>query len=190
MSEDEAYTDWFVVLKRSLGIPDIVSGANVEAVIEGWIREHLETAIWFRRTEIAAAKQFMPAIKELAVAGALDSYVLGGLTRYFRPLGDRTAAELVVREAFPEVTVLTTETAEALLAVAGEITDRMFDYVETHNSAGVAPLSARQSGTATPSSGGTTSSLDPLDAWPCGRLQRWSGAPGCDTPSRCEGFWL
>jgi hypothetical protein len=37
-----------------------------------------------------------------------------------------------VREAFPEVTVLTTETAEALLAVAGEITDRMFDYVETH----------------------------------------------------------
>jgi hypothetical protein len=29
--------------------------------------------------------------------------------------------------AIPEVTVLTTETAEALLAVAGEVTDRMFD---------------------------------------------------------------
>jgi hypothetical protein len=28
--------------------------------------------------------------------------------------------------------VLTADTAAALLAVAGEITDRMFDYVETH----------------------------------------------------------
>lgn len=132
MSEDEAYTDWFVVLKRSLGIPDIVSGANAEAVIEGWIREHLESSNLLQADRDRAAKQFMPAIKELAVAGALDCYVLGGLSRYFRPLGDRTAAELVVREAFPEVTVLTTQTAEALLAVAGEITDRMFDYVESH----------------------------------------------------------
>ena len=132
VSEDEAYTDWFVVLKRSLGIPDIVSGANAEAVIEGWIREHLESSNLLRADRDRAAKQFMPAIKELTVAGALDCYVLGGLSRYFRPLGDRTAAELVVREAFPEVTVLTTDTAGALLAVAGEITDRMFDYVETH----------------------------------------------------------
>jgi hypothetical protein len=67
-----------------------------------------------------------------AARGAFDCYVLGGLSGYFHPLGDRTAAELVVREAFPEVIVLTTETAGALLAVAGEITDRMFDYVESH----------------------------------------------------------
>jgi hypothetical protein len=132
VSEDEAYTDWFVVLKRSLGIPDIVSGANAEAVIEGWVRERLESSNLNQTDRDRAAKQFMPAIKELSVAGALDCYVLGGLSRYFRPLGDRTAAELVVREAFPEVTVLTTDTAGALLAIAGEITDRMFDYVETH----------------------------------------------------------
>jgi hypothetical protein len=132
MSEDEAYTDWFVVLKRSIGIPDIVSGANAEAVIEGWIREHLESSNLLQADQESAAKKFMPAIKELTVAGALDCYVLGGLSRYFRPIGNTTAAELVVREAFPEVTVLTTDTADALLAVAGEITDRMFDYVETH----------------------------------------------------------
>jgi len=130
--EETAITDWYVVLKRSFGIPDIVSGANAEAVIEGWIREHLESSNMIQADRDDAAKKFMPAIKELAVDGALDSYVLGALSRYFRPLGDRSAAELVVREAFPEVTVLTTETAEALLAVAGEITDRMFDYVETH----------------------------------------------------------
>jgi hypothetical protein len=130
--EETAITDWYVVLKRSFGIADIVSGANAEAVIEGWIREHLESSNLLQADRDSAAKQFMPAIKELAVTGALDTYVLGGLSRYFRPLGDRTAAELVVREAFPEVTVLTTETAEALLAVAGEITDRMFDYVESH----------------------------------------------------------
>jgi hypothetical protein len=130
--EDDAITDWFVVLKRSLGIPDIVSGANAEAVIEGWIREHLESSNLLQADRDSAAQKFMPAIKELAVSGALDCYVLGGLSRYFRPLGDRSAAELVIRDAFPEVTVLTTETAEALLAVAGEITDRMFDYVQTH----------------------------------------------------------
>jgi hypothetical protein len=130
--EDETYTDWFVVLKRSLGIPDIVSQASAEAVIEGWIREHLGGSNLLEADRDRAAKKFMPAIKELAVAGALDSYVLGQLSRFFRPLGDRTAAELVVRQAFPEVTVLTTATAEALLAVASEITDRMFDYVETH----------------------------------------------------------
>ena len=132
MSEDEVYTDWYVVLKRSFGIPDIVSGANTEAVIEGWIREHLENSNLLQADRDRAANKFMPAIKELAIAGAFDCYVLGGLSRYFRPLGDRTAAELVVREAFPEVTVLTTDTAGALLALAGEITDRMFDYVETH----------------------------------------------------------
>jgi hypothetical protein len=132
VSEDEVYTDWYVVLKRSFGIPDIVSGANAEAVIEGWIREHLENSNLLQADRDRAANKFMPAIKELAIAGAFDCYVLGGLSRYFLPLGDRTAAELVVREAFPEVTVLTTDTAGALLALAGEITDRMFDYVETH----------------------------------------------------------
>ena len=111
VSEDEAYTDWFVVLKRSLGIPDIVSGANVEAVVERWIREHLESSDLLQADRDRAAKQFMPAIKELAIAGALDA-TCSGISRYFRPVGDRPAAELVVREAFPEVTVLTTETAE------------------------------------------------------------------------------
>jgi hypothetical protein len=129
--DDSAITDWYVVLKRSFGIPDIVSAANAEAVIEEWIREHLESSNLLQADRDRAAKLFMPAIKELAVAGALDCYVLGGLSRYFRPLGDTLAAELVVREAFPEV-MLTTETGEALLAVAGEITDRMFDYVEGH----------------------------------------------------------
>jgi hypothetical protein len=101
-------------------------------VIEGWIPEHLENSNLPQAERDRAAKQLMPAIKDLAVAGALDCYVLGGLSRHFSPLGDRKAAELVVREAFPEVAVLTADTAEALLAVAGEITDRMFDYVETH----------------------------------------------------------
>jgi hypothetical protein len=130
--EDEAITDWYVVLKRSFGIPDIVSGANAEAAIEGWIREHLESSNMIQADRDDAAKKFMPAIKTLSVSGALDSYVLGALARFFRPLGDKSAAELVVREAFPDVTVFTTDTADALLAVSGEITDRMFDYVESH----------------------------------------------------------
>ncbi len=131
MLEKTAITDWDVVLKRSFGIPDIVSAANAEAVIEGWIREHLESGNLLEADRDSATKKFMPAIKELAVSGALDCYVLGGLSRYFRPLGDTLASELVLREAFPEV-MLRTETGEALLAVAGEITDRMFDYVEGH----------------------------------------------------------
>jgi hypothetical protein len=130
--EDEATTDWYVVLKRAFGIPDIVSGANAEAVIEGWIREHLETTNLLQADRDSAAKKSMPAIKELSVSGALDCYVLGALGQYLRSMGDKSAAELVVGDAFPEVTNLTTETAEALLSVAGEITDRMFDYVESH----------------------------------------------------------
>jgi hypothetical protein len=132
MPEESAVADWNLVLRRSFGIPDIVSKANAVAAIEGWIRTQLESSNLIQSDKESAAEKLVPAVITVAARGDLDHYVLSNnLTHYLRPVGT-TPAEIVVREMYPDWGVYTTETAQSLLAVAAEIVEQMVDYVERH----------------------------------------------------------
>jgi hypothetical protein len=132
MREESAFADWNLVLRRSFGVPDIVSGANALAAIEGWIGTQLESSSLIHADKEIAAEKFVPAIIAVAERGDLDHYVLSNnLSHYLRPVGT-TPAEIVVREMYPEMRDHSTDTAQSLLAVAAEIVEQMVDYVERH----------------------------------------------------------
>ena len=96
MREESAFADWNLVLRRSFGVPDIVSGANALAAIEGWIRTQLESSNLIDADKESAAEKFVPAIIAVAERGDLDHYVLSNnLSHYLRPVGT-TPAEIIV----------------------------------------------------------------------------------------------
>jgi hypothetical protein len=131
MANDLTEADWSHVLRRAFEVPDIVSDGYALEAIQQWVKAHLETSELSDAEKQKLAEELPAAVVAFAASGGLDYYLVGSLAQ-FLPTPTSPAAEAVLQSAYPNLTVDTTESAQAQLTVVGEMVERMIDYVEKH----------------------------------------------------------
>ena len=86
MTDQTALTPWTQVLRRSFGIPDIVSESTATAALHGWIYDQLESSNLIDSDKTKAAKTTLKAVLAVAESGGLDYYVLGEIGPHLRAI--------------------------------------------------------------------------------------------------------
>lgn len=131
MQDETADVQWSRVLRRSFGIPDIVSKENAIKSIQGWICSQLASSNLSDVEQIAVSRDLLTAVFAVAVRGDLDFFVLSSLAQQRVPTNE-TASEIIIQEMDSKAVVSTTDATQSVLAAAEAVVDRMIDYVGRH----------------------------------------------------------
>jgi hypothetical protein len=127
---------WQALLRRSFGIPDVVSDENATLGIQAWIRERVEETELLEDRKDKAPIDVVRGLLDAAEEGELDPFLMGELGTYPAApvgLGQGSAPEdVVMARAFRDVSGFTSTTARVLRSTCEQLADRLIDYVLRH----------------------------------------------------------
>ncbi len=124
--------EWRLALRRSFQIPDMVSEENAVDVLGEWACFGLKSILLIDKDRADAGRELVKVTVEMAARGDLDYFLLSEEMRPYLSSKPRySAAEMVARQAFCDVTDFSTDTGRALINVAHEMVDKLLNFART-----------------------------------------------------------
>ena len=126
---------WTLMMRRSFGIPDIVSDETAEKAIQGWIVTQLANSELSDPDRITASCRMYNEVVALGSKGHLDRFLLGDLEAAFQEIEHihhGSPASLIADRVDQGSKWRTTSTRTALEQAGGRLAERLLQYVRDH----------------------------------------------------------